>query len=84
MLVLFATAGCHLCDDAEAILRYCHSYYPQVQWRTVDIAEEPALVERYGVRIPVISMADSEAELNWPFDPGQLMAFIKSQTNDGH
>lgn len=84
MLVLFATAGCHLCDDAEAILRYCHSYYPQVQWRTVDIAEEPALVERYGVRIPVISMADSEAELNWPFDPGQLMAFIKSQTNGGH
>jgi hypothetical protein len=84
LLVLFATAGCHLCDDAEAILRYCHSYYPQVQWRTVDIAEEPALVERYGVRIPVISMADSEAELNWPFDPGQLMAFIKSQTNDGH
>ena len=84
MLVLFATAGCHLCDDAEAILRYCHSYYPQVQWRTVDIAEEPALVERYGVRIPVISMVDSEAELNWPFDPGQLMAFIKSQTNDGH
>jgi hypothetical protein len=83
LLVLFATAGCHLCDDAEAILRYCHSYYPQVQWRTVDIAEEPALVERYGVRIPVISMADSEAELNWPFDPGQLMAFIKSQTNDG-
>jgi hypothetical protein len=84
LLVLFATAGCHLCDDAEAILRYCHSYYPQVQWRTVDIAEEPALVERYGVRIPVISMVDSEAELNWPFDPGQLMAFIKSQTNDGH
>jgi hypothetical protein len=84
LLVLFATAGCHLCDDAEAILRYCHSYYPQVQWRTVDIAEEPALVERYGVRIPVISMADSEAELNWPFDPGQLMAFIKSQTNGGH
>lgn len=84
MLVLFTTAGCHLCDDAEAILRYCRSYFPQVQWRMVDIAEDAALVERYGVRIPVISIADSEAELNWPFDPGQLMAFIKSQTNDGH
>jgi hypothetical protein len=84
LLVLFTTAGCHLCDDAEAILRYCRSYYPQVQWRTVEIAEDAALVERYGVRIPVISMADSEAELSWPFDPGQLMAFIKSQINDGH
>ena len=84
MLVLFTTAGCHLCDDAEAILRYCRSFYPQVQWRTVDIAEDAALVERYGLRIPVISIADSAAELNWPFDPGQLMTFIKSQTNDGH
>jgi len=84
LLVLFTTAGCHLCDDAEAILRYCRSYYPQLQWRSVDIAEDTALVDRYGLRIPVISIADSEAELNWPFDPGQLMAFIKSQTNDGH
>jgi hypothetical protein len=55
-----------------------------VHWRTVDIAEDAALVERYGLRIPVIGIADSAAELNWPFDPGQLMAFIKSQTHDGH
>lgn len=84
MLILFTTAGCHLCDDAEAILNYCRSYYPEVRWRTVEIADDAALVERYGVRIPVISFEQTRAELGWPFDPGQVMAFIKSQTNDGH
>ena len=82
--MLLTTAGCHLCDDAEAILNDCRSCYPDVQWRTVEIADDVALVERYGVRIPVISFVQTGAELGWPFAPGQVMAFIKSQTNDGH
>lgn len=66
------------------MLNYCRSYYPEVQWRPVEIADDAALVESYGVRIPVISFVHSGAELDWPFDPGQVMAFIKSQTSDGH
>lgn len=83
MLNLYTTLGCHLCEDAEAILNYCQSYYPEVQWRSIEIAEDVALVQHYGARIPVISFVNSAAELDWPFDPGQLMAFIKDQTDAG-
>lgn len=74
-LTLYTTAGCHLCEEAELILRYCQQYEPAIQWQAVDIANDPALVEQYGVRIPVIRKGD--AELGWPFDPCQVMAFWK-------
>ncbi len=54
MLQLYTTPGCHLCEDAEAILAYCRGYYPEVQWRSIDIAEHADLVQQYGVRIPVM------------------------------
>jgi hypothetical protein len=40
----------------------------------VDIALNDELMERYGVRIPVVVMGNNE--LNWPFDGDQLSAFI--------
>lgn len=83
MLQLYTTLGCHLCEDAEAILAYCRGYYPEVQWRSIDIAEHADLVQQYGVRIPVIRFINTGAELAWPFDPGQVMAFITDQTNAG-
>ncbi len=81
MLHLYTTAGCHLCEDAEAILNYCQRYFPEVQWLSIEIADDEVLVQRFGVRIPVIAFTSTGAELDWPFDPGQVMAFIKSQTD---
>lgn len=41
----------------------------------VDIATDDTLIERYGVRIPVLrSLAGSE--LGWPFDAEQLGAWL--------
>jgi len=42
-LTLYTTAGCHLCEEAELILRYCQQYEPGIQWQSVDIAEDPRL-----------------------------------------
>ena len=77
-LTLYSTAGCHLCEDAELILQYCKQYEPAISWQTVDIAEDPALVERYGIRIPVVHSEPDGEELGWPFDAGQLMEFFKA------
>lgn len=47
----------------------------------VDISDDDALVERYGVRIPVLAYVDSAGrtqELGWPFQPDQLMRFINN------
>lgn len=65
MLTLYGTSGCHLCDQAEALLIQAASAR-RLEWRYVDIALDDALVERYGTRIPVLLSADG-GETGWPF-----------------
>ena len=72
MLTLYTTAGCHLCEHAEEIL-----LNEGVAFEAVDIAEDPSLIERYGVRIPVV--AQGREELGWPFDGTSLRAFLASE-----
>lgn len=79
VLTLYSTAGCHLCEDAVLILQYCKQYEPAIEWQIVDIASDAALVERYGIRIPVVRSEQNGEELGWPFDAGQLMDFFKKQ-----
>ncbi|MAI93790.1 MAG: thioredoxin family protein [Halieaceae bacterium] len=69
-LTLYTTPGCHLCEHAEAILDAA-----QCSFTGVDIAEDLTLLERYGVRIPVVKDATGR-ELGWPFDTAQLKAFL--------
>ncbi len=74
-LVLYSTGGCHLCERAEALIR----------WRVganldlVEIADDPELLERYGVRIPVLRRLDTEQELNWPFDEQAVQSLLMVQ-----
>jgi len=42
----------------------------------VDIAESESLNETYGLRIPVLRRTDTGAELDWPFDAGQVVVFL--------
>lgn len=65
MLTLYGTQGCHLCDDAEALLATAAAARA-IEWRYVDIALDDALVERYGSRIPVLQSAQGQ-EVGWPF-----------------
>ncbi len=64
MLALYATSGCHLCERAEALVRGAVA----VAFRPVEIADDEDLLERYGVRIPVLRRLDTGEELDWPFD----------------
>jgi hypothetical protein len=64
-LILLGTRGCHLCDDAEALLRQV-AVARSLQWEYRDIALDEALVCRYGERIPVLLLPDGR-ELGWPF-----------------
>lgn len=65
VLVLYGTRGCHLCDQAEALLRQA-SGARAIEWRYVDIALDDALVVRYGTRIPVLVTGGGQ-EMGWPF-----------------
>ena len=58
-LTLFSKPDCHLCADAQAELRRLNKRYPH-QLKTVDITQDPALLARYGERIPVLIVQGRE------------------------
>lgn len=74
-LVLYGTLGCHLCTVAEDVLVSVIDL-KQFSIELIDIADDEKLVEKYGVRIPVLADPLSGAELGWPFDALQLQQFI--------
>jgi len=69
--VLYGTTFCHLCEQAEAVLQAVG-----IAAEHIDIAEDDALLEKYGVRIPVVKREDTGAELGWPFDEAAVRRFI--------
>ena len=76
-LTLYSTDGCHLCEEAEALLASALATGRGRPWRVVDIANDDALFARYGWHIPVLRRADGE-ELRWPFDADRLRAFLQA------
>lgn len=80
-LILYTTSGCHLCEEAQALLGPVLAYIEQesgrnICLRTQEISESTALVEAYGIRIPVIALEGEAQELGWPFDQAQAYEFI--------
>jgi len=75
VLTLYQTAGCHLCDKAKDILWPLLSEH-QLIFQDQDIAETDQLIDRYGVRIPVLAKPDGQ-ELDWPFTSHDILSFLK-------
>ena len=55
-IVVYERPGCHLCDEARAVLDRVGEPY-----RSVDIESDDALFKRYLVRIPVVEVDGEEA-----------------------
>lgn len=75
-VTLYTTAGCHLCELALEQLQDLQKTRP-IEIRSVEIGDNDDLVERYGVRIPVIQCANQQ-ELGWPFALPELKAFLQA------
>lgn len=71
-LILLGTEGCHLCDDAHALLEDL-----RLSWQNVDVTESPELMHRYGLRIPVLLRRDLGSELCWPFRADDVLNFVR-------
>ena len=52
-LTLYSRPGCHLCE--EMLAQVSHLVGDIVDIRVVDIASDPALVNAYDIRIPVLT-----------------------------
>jgi len=72
-LILYYTEFCHLCDEAESLLLGAGlgGHYEKIE-----IDDNPDLLERYEVTIPVIKRTDNQQELLWPFDSLVLANFF--------
>ncbi len=69
-ITLYTGPNCHLCEQAKAVL------YPLLTERglclvEVNIQTDAELQEKYGVRIPVVALANGE-EKGWPFTAAQI------------
>ena len=71
MLQLYGTEGCHLCHDAQTLLQRMG-----VTWTDVDIIDDDALLERYGMCIPVLQQ--QARELHWPFNEQDVVQFLQT------
>jgi hypothetical protein len=73
--VLYGTLGCHLCEQAEALLaplldseKHCVE--------CIDISEDDELMSRYALTIPVLRRMSDRVELKWPFDAARAEMFL--------
>jgi glutaredoxin len=74
-ITLYTTLGCHLCELALHLLQQAQQAQGlELQIVEVEIADDDELMERYGIRIPVLRVAN--AELGWPFDDEGLGHFL--------
>ena len=71
-LTLYLRDHCPLCDEAMDLLAQARA----PDFDSVWIDDDPALEERYGIRVPVLRDEDDGRELDWPFTVEALRAFL--------
>ena len=74
-ITLYTRAGCHLCEAAEAVIRATAG--PDDVVSLVDIDADPALTQRYTVRVPVVEV-DGVEVAEYEVDPAQLAALLRA------
>ena len=76
---LYTTLGCHLCEEGALLLSEVSNTL-QLSITEVEIAEDDALIEQYGVRIPVIQASHRQTDLAWPFGLSELKNYLLQDT----
>ena len=72
ILLLYITSGCHLCEQAENLIRQ----QTDLPVTLVEIADDAQLLEQYGVRIPVLHHQGIGGTLDWPFDAAAIRRLL--------
>ena len=70
-ITLYTRDGCHLCDDAKAVLDRVREQTGE-GYAEVDIATDPELTAEYGDRIPVV-LLDGREHGYWRVEEQRLL-----------
>lgn len=76
-VTLYSKPGCHLCDDARAIIEAVCAE-TGTGFTEIDITGDPALFEQYGEQIPV-TLVDGRQHDFWRVDPARLRKALVSR-----
>ena len=76
-LVLLSRDGCHLCDDARAVLSRVAAEVGE-GWQERDVDADPNLAAEYGDRVPVV-LLDGAEHSYWRVDETRLKAALAGQ-----
>jgi glutaredoxin len=58
-VTLYGKPGCHLCDDARAVVKRVRAEHP-FELEEVDVSLDPQLHRAFGERIPVLELDGEE------------------------
>jgi glutaredoxin len=78
-VTVYSRRGCHLCDEAVAVVRRVSGGRAEVE--VVDIDADPRLTERYTIRVPVIAV-DGVEIAEYQIAPEQLEAAFAGPAPD--
>ena len=74
MVTLVGKPGCHLCDEARAVIvSVCAEL--GVPWKEMSILDDPMLADAYWDQIPII-LVDDRTVAFWKVTPAQLRAAL--------
>ncbi|TFV98040.1 glutaredoxin family protein [Orlajensenia leifsoniae] len=74
-LTLIGKPGCHLCDDARAIVTTVLTEFPDAALDELSILDDEALRDRYAEEIPVL-LIDGAVHTYWRVDAERLRAAL--------
>jgi glutaredoxin len=74
-VTLYTKPGCHLCDDARAVIEDVCAQVGEA-YAEVDITADAELVRRFGEEIPV-TFVDGEQHDFWRVDAARLRAALR-------
>jgi hypothetical protein len=76
-IILIGRGGCHLCDDARAVVATVAADTGE-GWEERDVDADPAWVAEYGDRVPVL-LLDGKEHAYWRVDESRLRAALAGQ-----
>ncbi len=81
-VTLIGKPGCHLCDDARAVVDEVLAAFPAVRMLEQSILDDPALHERYWDEIPVV-LIDGAVHTIYRVDAERLRVALAAAESNG-
>jgi len=76
-VVLYGKPGCHLCDEARAVVAAARARQP-FELEEVDVSTDAELHRRYGERIPVLAL-DGDDLFEFHVEADELVRRLQSE-----